>query len=103
MVKLKPKNISKIKRRKQVSAAEPRSPAADSQDDPLLEVWETELKLLKSEKFSSIDDALNAVVSAVLAKLGPDANPEEREFVEDLLRTDPLLMEALSKQLVRGS
>ena len=62
-----------------------------------LQIWEEEAKELKTMNFSNIEEAFNALIDRVTAKLKiPEKSEHEtRRFLMDLFDTDPVIKEEL--------
>jgi len=84
----KPKAVLKLPSRKPLRAEESA-------------VWQSELALLQSKVFSSLEQALEQLIDGVVTRLG-SAGPRaaaERDFVRLLMETDPGLMQSLKNSV----
>ncbi|MBX7137461.1 MAG: hypothetical protein K1X83_05705 [Oligoflexia bacterium] len=63
--------------------------------------WKDEIEALREERFASIEQALQTLIARVTARLedGSKGSDGEREFLYDLLSTDPGVVEYLKSVL----
>lgn len=81
------------------SKADSSAPAGLTQNEIL---WQHEVADLQGRNFSSVDEAIAAVIGKVIEKM-PGADSEQtREFLADLFSTDPGLQDELRKLLKIG-
>ena len=96
MVKTKKIRIEQAKGRAATKLQQPVKQAV-APDSDLLESWSAEIQALQGKKFSNLDQALDYFAELALKKLDPgvEVSQPEKEFVRDMLATDPVLVEAL--------
>jgi len=63
------------------------------------ETWQGAIDRLIGREFDSIEQALAELVEEVFRTVGGEVNRDEREFVTDLLATDPEFMRDLGRML----
>ena len=80
-------------RRKQLREASTAPQSASAELQALQQAWKEEVETLKTKTFSSMDDAINAVVEQVVRRLGSDE--ETAEFLRLMLSTDQTLQNSL--------
>lgn len=105
--KLKPKARVKepppSKGRSTPARSKPGASKATGMSDPAAlgrrETWQGAIDRLVGREFTSMDEALTELVGEVFRTVGGEANRDEREFVTDLLATDPEFMRDLGRML----
>jgi hypothetical protein len=105
MVKVKEKRTEKGRNNKPTAQKilpqdrREQSPEASQED-----YWNEAVQNLQEMRFSTLDEAINAVIDKVVERVGgADAsNPDLRQFLFDLLDTDPGIKEQLESVLQVG-
>jgi len=66
-----------------------------------VQFWSEEIKQLKFQKFSSIEEAVSSIANKVVVSMNIDKTASEATvlFIEDLLLTDPIFSFEIKKAL----
>lgn len=97
MAKPKKKEELKSKQKPLVAPQEFSGATADTQMQEKVEFWKSEISQVLSQEFSSVEQAIDSIVTQVLHKMNlEDQKAEEtKTFLTDLLSTDQQVLEQL--------